>query len=101
VWPAGTVSQREVAEQEPWDAAGFDDVFRAAHDDGGDAVGLEMARDQAQALVADGAVGHEEGCVDVVSLAAGKDSAASTSIVWRWLRLVGAPWKRRCELQSS
>ena len=53
-----------------------------------------MARDQAAGLVADRAVGHQDGRIGAVFPAAAQDLGASVSTVTRWLRLVGAPWKR-------
>jgi len=44
--------------------------------------------------VANRAVRHQHGDIDLVGEATGQDFGASTSIVTRWLRLVGAPKKR-------
>ena len=67
---AGGVAQREVAEQQTRHANVFDDVFGAAHQHRGDALRLEVARDQAQSLVADGAVGHQHRDIRAVFAAA-------------------------------
>ena len=55
--PAG-IAEREVGEQQPRHADVFDDVLGAAHHHGGDAGRLQRARGEADALVADGAVGQ-------------------------------------------
>ena len=47
----------------------LDDVLRAAHDDGGDAVFFQHARGEAQCLVTDGTVGNQDRGVGAVCLA--------------------------------
>jgi len=60
------VSQRKVGEHKAGDAALLDDVPRAAHDRGGNAVRLQVSRDQTHGLVADGSKRHEEHGVEAV-----------------------------------
>ena len=70
---AGGVAEREVAEQEARHAGMFHDVLGAAHDHGRDAGGLEMARDEADGLVADRAVRHQHRGIDLVRAHEGED----------------------------
>ena len=73
VRPAGRVAERKVAEQQARHADMFDDVPGAAQHHGGDAGRLERARGQADGLVADRAVGHQDRRVGPVLLAAAND----------------------------
>ena len=70
---AGTIAQREVAEHEAGHAAMLHDVLGAPHHDRRDAVRLQVARDQADGLVAHRAVGHQQRRVGAVFLAAAQD----------------------------
>src|SRR6267378_780585 len=73
VRPARAVAERKIAEEEPRHAAVLDDVFRAAHHHRRDAVRLEMARDEADRLVADRAIGYEESRIHLIFHAARED----------------------------
>ena len=94
VRPAGGVAERKVGEQESRHADVLDDILRAADHDAWRCRGLERARDQAQRLVADRAVRRPGSPRRRVARQRATISGASTSSVVRWLRLVGAPWKR-------
>ena len=74
--PARRIAEREVGEQQARHADVFDDVLGAAHHHGGDAVRLQCAGGEADALVADGTVGDEDGRIDAVGLAARHDLRA-------------------------
>jgi hypothetical protein len=76
-------------------AGPLDDVLGATHHHGGDAGALEQAGDQRERLVADRAVRDQDRRIDPGPPGSAPGiSGASTSSVVRWLRLVGAPWKR-------
>ncbi len=60
------VAEREVAEQEARHGGVFDDVFRATHNHGRNAVFFQMPRDQRHCLMADRAVRHKHGGIDIV-----------------------------------
>ena len=67
--PCG-IAEREVGEQQPRHADVLDDVLGATHHHGGDAGRLQRTRGEADALVADGAVGEEQRRIDAIGLAA-------------------------------
>src|SRR5438552_11707173 len=66
VWPPRGVAEREIGEQKPRHTDILDDILRATHDNGGDAVLLQHSRGQADGLVADGAIGNQDRCIDFV-----------------------------------
>ena len=66
VRPPRRIAQRKIREQQARRAHVFDDVAGATHHHCGDAVGLQQPRDQAQALVADRAIGHQDGSVNAI-----------------------------------
>ena len=61
MWFASGIAQRKIAEHEAGYTAVFDNVFGAAHDHGGYAVGLQVSCGQTDRLVTDGSVGDEYG----------------------------------------
>ena len=70
---AGAVAERKIAEQEARHGGVLDDVLGAAHDHGGNAVRLQVARDQAAGLMAHWAVRHQDDGVRTVLPAAAQD----------------------------
>ena len=97
VRPAGGIAEREVGEQQPRHADVLDDVLGAAHHDGGDAGCLQRARGEADALMADRAVGDRIAASTPSALQRATISGQSTSSVTRWLRLVGSAVEARRE----
>ncbi len=73
---AGGIAEREIREQEARHGGVLDDVLGAAHHHGRNAVGFEMPRHQRRGLVADRAVRHEHGDVDLVGEAARREFRA-------------------------
>ena len=62
--------EREIGEQKARHRGVFDDILGAAHDDGGNAIGLQMPRDQADGLVAYRTVRDQHRGIDLVGPAA-------------------------------
>jgi len=70
---AARVPKREVAEYEPGDSRGFDEIFRAPKDHRGDAVRFEVPGRQTDGLVADRSGGDKDGRIDTVLAGQGEN----------------------------
>ncbi len=66
VWLAAGVAEREIREDKPGHAAVLDDVASGTHDYGRDAVGLDVAGDEAHGLVAARSDRHQHNGVHTV-----------------------------------
>src|SRR5450759_2889160 len=70
---APRIAERKIGKQKTRHADLLDDILRATHDDGGNAVCLQHPRDHAYGLVADRTIGNQYRCIDAVFLATCKD----------------------------
>src|SRR5258708_36403695 len=70
---AGRISERKIAEQESWHRSVLDEVLGTARHDRGNAVGLQVASDQADGLVAYRAIRHQHRGIYLVGSAACDD----------------------------
>ena len=80
--PAGGIAQRKIGKQQARHADIFDDVLGAAHHHRRNSAGLQHASGEADALMADRAIGDEDGRIHVIGAAASDDFGTIDVRAW-------------------